>query len=367
MANVGEIVLSVVDQSPIRKGGKPSEALGETVALARAAESFGYSRYWVAEHHNSTSFAGTSPEVLIGQIAARTERIRVGSGGVMLSHYSALKVAEQFRILDAFYPGRIDLGIGRAPGSDRLTAAALSHPRPPVDVGRDFPQMVGDLLGFVNGDMPEGHPLSAIKAQPGDAPDTAPEVWLLGSSDYSAQLAAHLGLPFSFADFFGNTGEYGPRMAEMYRQMFQPSERLSRPKVNVGLQVICAPTEEEARFVGASRSLNKVVSALGLTTGGLLPPQEALDWPLDPHAREYMARSTQSYIEGDPDQVREGILAAAERYQTADVGIVSNCYYFEHRARSYQLVAEAMGVSAARGETGAGVPRRPAESAAVIK
>ena len=131
--------------------------------------------------------------------------------------------------------------------------------------------------------------------------------------------------------------------------------------------MICAPTEEEARFVGASRSLNKVVSALGLTTGGLLPPQEALDWPLDPHAREYMARSTQSYIEGDPDQVREGILAAAERYQTADVGIVSNCYHFEHRARSYQLVAEAMGVSAARGETGAGVPGRHAENAAVIR
>ena len=343
MAKAGEIALSVVDQSPMRKGGKPSDALNETVALARKAESFGYGRYWVAEHHNSTSFAGASPEVLIGQIAANTERIRVGSGGVMLSHYSALKVAEQFRILDAFYPGRIDLGIGRAPGSDRFTAAALSHPRPPVDVLREFPQMVGDLLGFVNGDMPEGHPLSAIKAQPGGAPETAPEVWLLGSSDYSAQLAASMGLPFSFADFFGNTGEYGPRMAELYRQMFRPSEYLAEPKVNVGLQVICAPTEEEARFVGASRSLNKVVSALGLTTGGLLPPDEALDWPLEPAAREYMARSTQSYIEGDPDQVREGVLAAAERYQTADVGIVTNCYYFEHRVRSYRLVAEAMG------------------------
>ena len=342
MAKAGEITLSVVDQSPMRKGGKPAEALNETVALARKAESFGYSRYWVAEHHNSTSFAGASPEVLIGQIAAHTARIRVGSGGVMLSHYSALKVAEQFRILDAFYPGRIDLGIGRAPGSDRFTAAALSHPRPPVDVAREFPQMVGDLLGFVNGDMPEGHPLSEIKAQPGGPPDTAPEVWLLGSSDYSAQLAAHMGLPFSFADFFGNTGEYGPRMAELYRQMFQPSERLAEPKVNVGLQVICAPTEEEARFVGASRSLNKVVSALGLTTGGLLPPEEALNWPLDPHAREYMERSTRSYIEGDPDQVREGILAAAERYQTGDVGIVSNCYHFKHRARSYELVAGAM-------------------------
>ena len=347
MAALGEITLSVVDQSPIRKGGKPSEALRETVELARKAETFGYSRYWVAEHHNSASFSRTSPEILIGQIAASTRAIRVGSGGVMLSHYSALKVAEQFRILDAFYPGRIDLGVGRAPGSDRLTAAALSHPRPPVDVLREFPQMVGDLLGFLNGSLPEGHPLHEIRAQPGGAPETVPEVWLLGSSDYSAQLAAHLGLPFSFADFFGNTSSYGPRMAELYRRMFQPSEYLSEPKVNVGLQVICAPTEEDARFVGASRSLNKVISALGLSAGGLLPPEEAIDWPLDDHAREYMAQSTQSYIEGDPGQVREGILASAERYQTADIGVVTNCYYFDHRARSYELVAEAMGVKGA--------------------
>ena len=340
-----DMVLSVVDQSPMRKGGRPADALNETVELARHAERFGYCRYWVAEHHNSSSFTGTSPEVLIGQIAANTERIRVGSGGVMLSHYSALKVAEQFRILDAFFPDRIDLGIGRAPGSDRLTAAALSHPRPPVNVLRDFPQMVGDLLGFLNGDMPEGHPLHEIKAQPGASPETVPEVWLLGSSDYSAQLAAHLGLPFSFADFFGNTSSYGPRMTDLYRQMFQPSEYLSEAKVNVGLQVICAPTEAEANFIGASRSLNKVVSALGLTTGGLLPPEEAVDWPLDDQAKEYMANSTSSYIEGDPDQVREGILAAAERYQTSDLGIVTNCYYFEHRLRSYELVAECLGVA----------------------
>ncbi len=346
MTKTNQFTLSVVDQSPIRKGGRPSDALRESVELAQHAERAGYSRYWVAEHHNSSSFSGTSPEILIGQIAAGTERIRVGSGGVMLSHYSALKVAEQFRILDAFYPDRIDLGIGRAPGSDRLTAAALSHPRPPVNVQHEFPQMVGDLLGFLNGDMPEGHPLHEIKAQPGDPPDTVPEVWLLGSSDYSAQLAAHLGLPFSFADFFGNTSEYGPRVADLYRQLFKPSEYLSEPKVNVGLQVICAPTEEEARFIGASRSLNKVISALGLTTGGLLPPEDAINWPLDESAKQYMSQSTQSYIEGDPEQVREGILASSERYETTDIGIVTNCYHFEHRKRSYELVAEAMGVAA---------------------
>ena len=348
MANIDDVTLSVVDQSPIRKGGSPSEALRETVELAQFAERLGYTRYWVAEHHNSTSFTGTSPEILIGQIAGSTERIRVGSGGVMLTHYSALKVAEQFRILDAFFPGRIDLGIGRAPGSDRLTAAALSHPRPPVDVLNQFPQMVGDLLGFLNGDMPEGHPLHEISAQPGGAPTTIPEVWMLGSSDYSAQLAAHLGLPFSFADFFGNTTEYGPRMAELYRQMFHPSEYLSEPRVNVSLQVICAPTEDEARFMGASRRINKVVSALGLTTGGMISPEEAIDWPLDDQAKAYMDESAKGYIEGDPNQVRNGILTAAERYQTADIGIVTNCYYFDQRKRSYKLVAKAMGVSAAR-------------------
>ena len=203
--------------------------------------------------------------------------------------------------------------------------------------------MVGDLLGFLNGDMPEGHPLHEISAQPGGAPTTIPEVWMLGSSDYSAQLAAHLGLPFSFADFFGNTTEYGPRMAELYRQMFHPSEYLSEPKVNVSLQVICAPTEDEARFMGASRRINKVVSALGLTTGGMISPEEAIDWPLDDQSKSYMDESSKGYIEGDPDQVREGILTAAERYQTADIGIVTNCYYFDQRKRSYKLVAQCDG------------------------
>ena len=347
MTNTSETTLSVVDQSPIRKGGRPSDALGESVTLAQHAENIGYSRYWVAEHHNSSSFAGTSPEILIGQIAAQTTSIRVGSGGVMLSHYSALKVAEQFSILDSFYPGRIDLGIGRAPGSDQLTAAALTYPRPQADVHRAFPQMVQDLMGFLHGKLKESHPLAAIKAQPGEPDGTFPEVWLLGSSDYSARLAAGLGLPFSFADFFGNTGEHGPQVADIYRKEFSPSAYLSEPKVNVGLQVICAPTEEEARFIGASRNLNKVVSSLGLTTGGLLPPEEAVDWPLEENVRAYMDQSTKSYIEGDPDQVREKILAAAERYQTSDLGIITNCYYFEHRKRSYEMVARCLGVAPA--------------------
>ena len=344
LPEIKDITLTVVDQSPIRRGSKPSEALGESVKLAQHVEELGYSRYWVAEHHNTAAFTGTSPEILIGQIAANTARIRVGSGGVMLSHYSSLKVAEQFSILESFYPGRIDLGVGRAPGSDPKTAVALSYPRPQVDVARDFPQMVRDLIAYLGDGLHDSHPLAGIKAQPGEHGATGPEIWLLGSSDYSGRLAADLGLPFSFADFFGNTGEYGPKVSELYLKEFQASALLSEPRLNVSLQVICAPTEEEAKFIGSSRSINKVISALGLTTQGMIPPEEAVDWPLDDHVKAYMEQSTRSYIEGDPEQVKEGILAASERYGTTDLGIVSNCYYFEHRKRSYELVAEMFSV-----------------------
>ena len=201
MASKSEINLSVVDQSPTRREGSAVDALNETVRLAQHAEALGYTRYWVSEHHNSNSFSGTSPEILIAQIAANTQTIRVGSGGVMLSHYSALKVAEQFSVLDSFHPNRIDLGIGRAPGSDRRTAAALTFPRPNMDVYNDFPQMVNDLLGFLNSTISPNNPLYGIRAQP-SSKTTFPEIWLLGSSDFSAKLAAQLGLPFSFADFF---------------------------------------------------------------------------------------------------------------------------------------------------------------------
>ena len=343
MASLKDIKLTVVDQSPIRRGGTPADTLNESVQLAMHTENLGYSRYWVAEHHNSNSFSGTSPEILIGQIAAKTSKIRVGSGGVMLSHYSALKVAEQFSVLDSFHPDRIDLGIGRAPGSDRRTAAALTYPRPTMDVFSDFPQMVKDLLKFLDDGVEDNHPLSGIKAQ-SSGKDTYPSVWLLGSSDYSARLAADMGLPFSFADFFGNTSEYGPQIADLYRNNFKPSEYLSEPKVNVGLQVICADSEEQAKFVGSSRSVNKIISTMGIATKGLLPPEEASVWPMDDQVKAYMEQSTKSYIEGDPNQVKEGILASSERYQTPDIGIISNCYYFEDRKNSYSLVAESMGV-----------------------
>ena len=337
-----KLTLSVVDQSPTRKGGTAADALRESVKLAQITEKLGYRRYWVAEHHNSGAFSGTSPELLIGQIAAKTRTIRVGSGGVMLPHYSSLKVAEQFRILEAFFPGRIDLGIGRAPGSDQLTAAALSYPRPQTDI-RQFPQQVKDVLGFLTETLEPGHPLTRVSAQPGPMPEAMPEVWLLGSSDYSARLAAGLGLPFSFADFFGNTGEIGPLVVDLYRREFQPSRYLDAPKVNVGLQVMCAPTEDEAVFLGMSRNLNKAGQLWGLSQG-LLSPEEAAAYPMPDGAREYIEQFKDGYVEGDPQQVRQKVLEIADRYGTDDVGIVTNCYSFESRVRSFALVAEVFGL-----------------------
>jgi luciferase family oxidoreductase group 1 len=220
--------LGVVDQSPVREGGTAADALRETIALAVATEAMGYERYWVAEHHNVPNFAGTSPEILVGQIAAHTKSIRVGSGGVMLSHYSALKVAENFRLLETLYPGRIDLGLGRAPGSDQLTAAALAYPGRPRDIS-SFPEQITDLLGYLGNDLDPKHPFAAVHVGPGQG--TMPEVWLLGSRTESAYLAAMLGLPFSYAHFFAIAVEDGPAIVEGYRRHFRPSAYLAEPRV----------------------------------------------------------------------------------------------------------------------------------------
>ena len=340
-----ELTLSVVDQSPIRKGGTAADGLRESVQLAQIAERLGYKRYWLAEHHNTGTFAGTSPEILIARIAAATESIRVGSGGVMLSHYSALKVAEQFRTLESLFPGRIDLGIGRAPGSDGLTAAALAHPRPEMDI-RYFPQQVADLLGFLHGVMHPEHLFAQVQVQPGPPPQGAPEVWLLGSSDYSARLAAMLGLPFAFADFFGHTGDIGPAVADLYRREFKPTAFGEAPRVNVTVQVVCAPTEAEAIRVASSRKFMRAARLMGLR-GGLLPPEEAMAQPLSDEVRRSVEESGRSAIDGDPEQVRERILEVAEAYGTSDVGVVTNCYAFADRVRSYELVAEAFGLTQA--------------------
>ena len=353
------LMLSVLDQSPVREGGTAAQALAETVALAQAAEGFGYHRYWVAEHHNSAMFAGTAPEILIGQIAAHTSIIHVGSGGVMLSHYSALKVAETFRLLAAFYPGRIDLGIGRAPGSDPRTAVALAHPKPVADI-QQFPRQVADLVSFLHDQLPQEHQFVGIEAQPGAVTVGLPEVWLLGSSDYSARLAASMGLPFAFADFFGTAGDYGPQIADLYRRQFQPSEYLSEPQCSVALHVVCAETAERAQYIAGSMRLMIARIRSGASRQPLLSPEDAAAQLINPEDRAMVARFTKHYIEGDPDMVRLALLAAAERYGTNDLFVATNCFHFADRQRSYELTAAACGLS--RPKEAEGVPvTEPAE------
>src|SRR5690349_15011073 len=210
--------LSVLDQSPVRQGVTPRDALLETVELAKHVDALGYSRYWLAEHHSSPGLAGSAPEIMVARVAGETSRIRVGSGGVMLSHYSALKVAEQFRMLETLHPGRIDLGIGRAPGSDQRTARILRHGPGALGI-EHFPRQIQDVVAFLHDDLPPGHPWRGVHAMPSGA--STPEVWLLGSSDESALLAAELGTAFSFAHFINDLG--GAEVTRVYRARFRPS------------------------------------------------------------------------------------------------------------------------------------------------
>jgi luciferase family oxidoreductase group 1 len=330
--------LSVVDQSPVREGGTAADALNETIALAVAAEKLGYTRYWVAEHHNMANFASTSPELLVGQIAARTHTMRVGSGGVMLPHYSAFKVAENFRLLETLYPGRIDLGIGRAPGSDQRTALALAYPGQPRDV-RYFPQQVQDLVAYLSDSMDPNHAFAQVHAGPG-ACDTMPEVWLLGSRYESAHIAAQFGLPFSYAHFFSIAVQEGPAIVESYRRNFRPSAYSSAPKVNVTVHVLCAETEEQAKRFARSRNLVRLRTIRGQRAR--VPSVETAElYPYTADELAYMRQFSASYIDGDPQQVKAGLEAIRAAYQTSDIGVVTICYDFADRLRSYELVAEA--------------------------
>jgi len=334
-------MLSVVDQSPMREGSTAGTALRETIDLAVAVESLGYHRYWVAEHHSIPNFAGTSPEMLIGQIAAQTETIRVGSGGVMLSHYSSLKVAENFSLLNSLYPGRIDLGIGRAPGSDQVTASALAYPSHPKEI-RYFPQQIHDLLGFLSNTLEDDHPFSSIQISPSIS-ETSPAVWLLGSRYDSAMMAAQMGLPFAYAHFFGSGSQEGPSIVDGYRRNFQPSDNLSEPLVNVGIHVLCADTEKEALKLASSRNLARLKSITGRAQG-IPSVEDALNFSYRTDELAFMEQYSRNCVDGDPQQVKQGLHDLAERYQTSDLSIVTICYAYEDRLRSYQLIAKECGL-----------------------
>ncbi|WPZ33366.1 LLM class flavin-dependent oxidoreductase [Thalassobaculum sp. OXR-137] len=331
-------LISVLDQSPIRAGATPGDAVAETIELARLADRLGFHRYWVAEHHSSEGLAGSVPEILITRLANETSRIRVGSGGVMLPHYAPLKVAETFRMLETMYPGRIDLGIGRAPGSDQRTARALSYVRDPIPI-EYFPRQVQDLMDWMDGKLEDDHPFRGVTAQP--AGPTSPPVWLLGSSDQGAQAAAHFGTAFSFAHFITEGGE---PVVEMYKKRFQPSSTLADPQANIGVFVICAETEEEAKYHAASRDLWRV----RLDQGHITPiptPEEALNYEFTESERQRAAFHRRRNIVGTPDQVREKLDAVLARYGVDEAVVVTITHDHKARMKSYELLAKAYDLS----------------------
>jgi luciferase family oxidoreductase group 1 len=336
MSQSPKLRLTVVEQSPVRKGGTGADALRETIELAKATEAMGYERFWVAEHHNLPSIASTSPEILIGQIAAATSHIRVGSGGVMLPHYSAFKVAENFRMLETLFPGRIDLGLGRAPGGDQRTAAAMAYPAHPIDV-RAYPEQVNDLIGYLGDTLPTDHPFSGLRAGP--KTEGVPEVWLLGSGIDSAQLAAHRGLPFSFAHFFGNSAQ-GPAILDHYRREFRPSAECAEPKTHIAVQVMCADTNEEAQWHASSLKLGRIQMARNQPGAGIVSPEEASRHEFTSEELRFLETSGMRATTGDPRAVAAELEELAERYATDHIGVVTICYDFKARLRSYELVAE---------------------------
>jgi luciferase family oxidoreductase group 1 len=332
--SVSPFTLSVLDQSPIPEGESGAEALRNTIDLARLAERLGYRRYWVAEHHATAALACAAPEVIIGPIAAVTRHIRVGSGGIMLPHYSPLKVAESFSILAGLFPDRIDLGIGRAPGTDPVTSMALQRDRRQQSPD-DFTQQLPELLAYLDDRMPANHPFARLGALPG-RPE-APDVWLLGSSLQSAVWAAELGLPYMFADFINRQGA---EAAAIYRQRFAASAHLAAPRVAVAIGAICAETDAAAERLSSSI---RMISIL-LRTGNLppVPTVEHAEAFLEEHALEARAlRQSRRSVVGAPATVRAGLQAVAAEYGADEVMVLTVCHDHQARRRSYELIAEA--------------------------
>lgn len=348
--------LSVLDTSPVATGRTPADALHETIDLARATEAAGYTRYWVAEHHAFPGGASSSPAVLIASIADATSTMRVGSGGVMLPNHAPLAVAEQFGTLEALHPGRIDLGMGRAPGSDQLTAYALRRwSYPPGERDRlaedDFGQRLAELMAFFDGDFPDEHPFARLQATP--VRGYAPDIWLLGSSGWSAQLAGALGLPFAYAHHFG-TG-YTDVAVRAYREAFQPSAALERPKLLVTANVAVAETVERARQLALPTGLFFLRLRAG--TPGTWPTEaEAADAAtgFTPAQAAAVQERLASVVTGTPDQVVAGLADLAGRTGAEEVMVSTMTHDPADRIRSYELLASAAGLRTGAG-TGAGV------------
>lgn len=331
--------LSIVDQSPVHDNGTQADALLNTLALAEDADRLGYHRYWIAEHHATPSYASPCPEIVIGRIAAATQRIRVGSGGVMLQHYSPYKVAEVFRTLSAFHGDRIDLGIGRAPGGAQKPSVALAYPHYP-SAGDDFVERLELLSGFLFDDLPDTHPLHDLSATPNGA--SIPQLWSLGSSDGSIGLAASHGIGFVLALFIG-TQERPAHYFEDYRRLFRPrpSSPQQAPRGIIANAVITAETAEEAKLLASSHTYWKVLAFLHGIREGLRPPEECLDLvkKLSPSDQAYFHETRNSMITGTPVQCRETIEAQSAYYGVDEFMAVAVTHNFEKRRDSYRRLA----------------------------
>jgi luciferase family oxidoreductase group 1 len=336
------VPLSVLDLAVVADGSDVGRALRESIDLARAAEGLGFRRFWVAEHHNMPGIASSATAVLIGAIAEATDSIRVGSGGIMLPNHAPLVVAEQFGTLEALHPRRIDLGLGRAPGTDQVTALALRRTAEALGAD-DFPQQLGELLAFFDGGFPDGHPFRAITAVPGYG--QMPELWLLGSSGFSAQLAGLLGLPFSFAHHFSADNTL-PALA-LYRSNFRPSATLPAPHAMVAVSVLCAETDERAEWLaGPSR-----LAFVRLRTGrpGRLPtPEEAATHEYAPSEQLILDGRRRGQIVGSIDTVRRGLETLLAETQADELMITAMIHGYDDRLRSYELVAEMAAPSSSR-------------------
>lgn len=327
------VPLSVLDLAPVAEGSTPADALAAAAGYARAAEALGYRRYWVAEHHGMPGIASSAPAVLLAHVAGATSTIRLGSGGVMLPNHAPLVVAEQFGMLEALHPGRIDLGLGRAPGTDQVTAHAIRRQR--LDGPDDFPSQLAELVGYFDGSIPADHPFSKIEATP--ARGYRPAIWLLGSSDFSATLAGRLGLPFSFAYHFAPAGLESALHA--YRSAFDPSDDCPEPYVMLGVSTVCADTDERARWLAAPGGL----AFLRLRQGrpGRYPrPEDAAAYQFTPTEREAVKAWTSSHVVGMPDAVVAGLAELVERTGVQELMISTMLASPEDRERSVTLLAE---------------------------
>ncbi|MFC5700319.1 LLM class flavin-dependent oxidoreductase [Cohnella faecalis] len=332
------IKLSVLDHTHVAEGLSVKQSLELTVRLAQEAERLGYTRFWVPEHHSMLSIASSSPEVMIAHLAARTETIRIGSGGVMLPHYSAYKVAENFRLLEALYPGRIDLGVGRAPGGMPIATRALQEGKiGHVDL---YGEQIADLAGYLHDSLPESHRFAGLQASP--AIPTAPELWLLGSSGGSAHIAAAQGTGFAYAQFFGVPGSEDA--VPYYEERFKPSQLNEKPKALSAVFVICADTEEEADRLGQSADLFFLLLETGRLRSSFPSAQAAAEFPYTELDKERMKAGRRRRFVGTPAQVKARLTAYANQYGLEELMIVTMVHDFEARLNSFRLLSEAFGL-----------------------